>query len=413
MTKMEKEQVRPPRIPSRAAFAFIFVTITLDMLALGIVTPVLPGLILEFEGGDVSRAAHITGVFGFIWALMQFFASPALGVLSDRFGRRPVILLSLAGLGLDYILMALAPSLAWLVVGRIISGITSATYPVAAAYVSDISPVEQRSARFGILSASFGLGFVIGPAIGGLLGGIDLRLPFWGSAVLCLVTTLCGFFVLPESLSRESRAPFSWQRANPFGALALLRSHRELTGLSWVAGLTAFAHAALPNLIVLYMGLRYGWGERAIGLAITAIGATSAVVGLWGVGFSVKKLGERRTLLLGLAAPTLGFLVYAFAFRAEIFIAGIGIMALWGLSNAPLQTLMTRRVSSSEQGQLQGAITGLRCVAGMIGPLFFGWVFAESVDAQSRLHFPGASFFIAALVFAAATLLAARVTRSS
>lgn len=382
------------------------------MLALGIVSPVLPGLIVEFENGDVSRAAHIAGIFGFIWALMQFFAAPALGVLSDRFGRRPVVLLSMLGLGLDYVLMALAPSLAWLFVGRIISGITSATYPVAAAYVSDITPPEQRSARFGILSASFGLGFVIGPAVGGLLGAIDLRLPFWGAGVLCLANTLYGVFALPESLPPDRRSPFSWRRANPFGALALLRSHPELSGLSWVAGLTAFAHAALPNLIVLYMSFRYGWGERAIGLAVTAIGGSAAIVGLWGVGYSVKKFGERATLLAGLIAPTLGFFIYAFAYRSEIFMIGIGVMALWGLSSAPLQTFMTRRVSPAEQGQLQGALTGLRCVAGMIGPLFFGWVFGASIDDRFALHFPGASFFIAALVFGVAAFLAARVTRA-
>jgi len=403
----------PAPAPSRAAFTFIFVTVTLDMLALGIVSPVLPGLIVEFENGDVSRAAHITGVFGFIWALMQFFAAPALGVLSDRFGRRPVVLLSMAGLGLDYILMALAPSLGWLLLGRIISGITSATYPVAAAYVSDITPIEQRSARFGILGASFGLGFVIGPAVGGLLGDIDLRLPFWGAAALCLANAFYGVFVLPESLPPDRRSPFSWKRANPFGALALLRKHPELSGLSWVAWLTAFAHAALPNLIVLYMSFRYGWGERAIGLAVTAIGASAAIVGLWGVGYSVKKFGERVTLLLGLIAPTAGFLIYAFAYRSELFIVGIAVMAFWGLSNAPLQTFMTRHVSASEQGQLQGALTGLRCIAGMIGPLFFGWIFGASIDGQSGLHFPGASFFIAALVFAAATLLASRVTRDA
>lgn len=398
-------------IHGRAAFGFIFATVTLDMLALGIISPVLPGLILEFEGGDLSRTARVAGWFSFIWSLMQFFAAPLLGVLSDRFGRRPVVLLSLTGLGLDYVLMAVAPSLSWLLIGRIISGITSATYPVAAAYVSDVTPPEQRSARYGILSASFGLGFVIGPAVGGFLGDIDLRLPFWGAAVLCLGNALYGWFVLPESLPPENRARFSWMRANPFGALALLRSHRDLAGLAVVVGLTSFAHAALPNLLVLYMGHRYGWGEQAIGLAVTGIGASAAVVGLWGVGLSVRKAGERATLLLGIAAGTLGFLIYAFAFRPGIFIAGIGAMALWGLANAPLQTFMSRRVSPSEQGQLQGALSGLRCLTGMPGPVFFGWVFSVSVVPDATLHFPGASFFVAGLILGAAGLIAARVTR--
>jgi DHA1 family tetracycline resistance protein-like MFS transporter len=402
-----------PSAHGRAAFGFIFATVTLDMLALGIIAPVLPGLILEFEGGDVSRAAQVAGWFSFIWSLMQFFAAPVLGVLSDRLGRRPVVLLSLLGLGLDYVLMAVAPSLAWLLVGRIISGVTSATYAVAAAYIADVTPDAERSARFGILSASFGLGFVIGPAIGGFLGAINLRLPFWGAAVLCLGNAIYGLLALPESLARENRAAFSWRRANPFGALTLLRSHRELAGLSWVVGLTSFAHAALPNLIVLYMGYRYGWGESAIGLAVTAIGATSAIVGLWLVGASVRRFGERRTLLLGLAAPTLGFLVYAFAFRAELFMAGIGVMALWGLSGAPLQTLMTRRVSPAEQGQLQGALTGLRCLTGMPGPLVFGWIFSQCVGPTASVNFPGASFFVASVLLGAAAIVAARVTRET
>ncbi|HLP25478.1 MAG TPA: MFS transporter, partial [Acidobacteriota bacterium] len=292
-------------------------------------------------------------------------------------------------------------------------GITSATYAVAAAYIADVTPEEQRSARFGILSSSFGLGFIIGPALGGFLGGIDLRLPFWGSALLCLGNAVYGFVALPESLPPENRSPFSWGRANPFGALRLLRSHPELSGLSWVVGLTSFAHAALPNLIVLYMGYRYRWGESAIGLAVTAIGATAAIVGLWLVGFSVKRLGERGTLLLGLVAATVGFLVYAFAFRAELFIAGIGIMALWGLSGAPLQTLMTRHVSPSEQGQLQGAVTGLRCLTGMPGPLVFGWIFSQCVGPAAHVNFPGASFFMASVVLAISAIVATRVTRET
>lgn len=381
------------------------------MLALGIITPVLPGLIVEFEGGDVSKAAQVTGWFGFIWAAMQFFAAPALGSLSDRFGRRPVILLSMAGMGLDYILMALAPSLGWLLVGRIISGVTSATFPVANAYVADVTPAENRSARYGILGAAFGLGFVIGPAIGGLLGGIDLRLPFWGAAALCLANALYGVVVLPESLPRGRRAAFTWHRANPFSALGLLRTHRELSGLSVATVLNAFAHASLPNLIVLYMAFRYHWNERAIGLAITAIGASSAIVGLGLVGPIVRKIGDRRTLLAGHIAGAVSFAVYGFADRWEWFVAGIVMMSLWGLANAPLQTLMTCRVAPTEQGQLQGAVTGLRGITGMIGPLFFGWIFSLSIEPDSTIHLPGAPYFIAALALAASYVVVVRVTR--
>lgn len=401
----------PSRPPGRAAFLFIFLTVTFDMLALGIIAPVLPGLILEFEGGDLTLAARVTGWFGFIWSLAQFLAAPVLGFLSDRFGRRPILLLSLVGLGFDYLVMALAPTLGWLFVGRVLSGVTSATHAVAAAYVSDVTPPAERSARFGLLSASFGLGFVIGPAIGGFLGQIDLRLPFLASAALCLGNALFGLVVLPESLAREHRAVFAWPRLNPLAAFALLRSHRELLGLSVVVALTSFAHAALPNLIVLYMGHRYGWGEAAIGVAVTAIGATAALVGLWLVRLSVNQLGERGTLLLGLGSGVAGFLLYACAYRAELFMAGIGVMALWGLAHAPLQTLMTHRVGVSEQGRLQGAVTSLRCLAGMPGPLIFGWVFSVSVGPGAPVPFPGASFLLAALVLVPAVLLAARITR--
>lgn len=400
----------PEPRPTRAAFAFIFVTVTLDMLALAIIAPVLPGLIVQFEGGDMVRAAHMTGWFGFVGALMQFIAAPALGVLSDRFGRRPVLLLSLLGLGLDYVLMALAPSLAWMFVGRVISGVTSATYAIANAYVADVTPPEERSARFGILGAAFGLGFVVGPALGGMLGAIDLRLPFWGAAVLCLLNVAYGAVVLPESLPRERRQPFAWRRANPFGALALLRSHRELAGLSAATVLSAIAHASLPNLIVLYMSFRYGWGEGTIGLAITAIGASSAIVGLGLVRPAVNRLGDRGTLRFGLLCGVVGFCVYGLAARWEWFVVGIVIMALWGLAAAPLQALMTTRVGAGEQGQLQGAITSLRGITGTVGPPFFGWVFASAIDPRSALHLPGLPFFIAAVALLLACVIAMRAT---
>src|SRR5580700_4293840 len=222
----------PPAKPDGAAFAFVWVTVALDMLALGIMIPVLPKLVVEMEHGDIARAANVTGVFGFVWALMQFVFSPLMGALSDRFGRRPVILLSNFGLGADYVLMALAPSLAWLFVGRVISGITSASFPAASAYVADVTPKEQRAAKYGLLGAAFGFGFVVGPGLGGVLGQIDLRLPFWGSAALSLANAAYGFFILPESLPPERRAKVSWHLANPLGSLTLLRSSPTLLGLT-------------------------------------------------------------------------------------------------------------------------------------------------------------------------------------
>src|SRR3954469_23530460 len=252
---MVESQVRPAPAaqPSRAAFAFIFITVLLDMLAIGIVIPVLPTLVSGFLGGSAANTAEMLGIFGTVWALMQFLASPTMGALSDRCGRRPVILISNIGLGLDYILMALAPSLWWLFVGRVISGITAASISTGFAYVADVTPADQRAARFGMLGVAFGVGFVIGPALGGIAGVVDPRLPFWIAAGLSLANALYGWLILPESLPARSRMAFAWKRANPFGALKLLRSHRELTGLAAVNFLDAVAHAVRPSMGVLYM----------------------------------------------------------------------------------------------------------------------------------------------------------------
>src|SRR5258708_4425597 len=258
--------------PRRAAFAFIFVTVLLGMLAIGIIIPVLPKLVVDFVGGDAAEGARIYGLFGTVWALMQFVFSPVQGALSDRFGRRPVILISNFGLGLDYIVMALAPSLNWLFVGRVISGITAASISTSYAYVADVTPAEARAARFGLLGAAFGIGFVLGPALGGLAGAVDPRLPFWIAAGLSLANALYGLLVLPESLPPERRAPFAWRRANPVRAPALLTSHSPLIGLSTPNFPPNPAHAALPSIGVLYMMYRYGWNERTVGLTMAGGG---------------------------------------------------------------------------------------------------------------------------------------------
>ncbi len=256
----------------QAAFIFIFITILLDFLALGIIAPVLPNLIIQFKGGNIASAASITGYFGFAWATMQFIFSPILGAWSDRFGRRPIILISCAGLGFDYILMALAPTLGWLFVGRLISGITTSNISTAFAYVTDVTPPERRAKQFGLISAAFGLGFIIGPAVGGLLGNVHLRLPFWIAAGLSLANAIYGFFILPESLPPERRAKKAWHMANPLGSLTLLRSHPELGGLAIVTLLYYLAHQVLPTIFVLYADYRYGWSERTIGLSLAAVG---------------------------------------------------------------------------------------------------------------------------------------------
>jgi len=249
---------QPAGKPRRAAVAFILVTIALDMLALGMIIPVLPKLVERFMGGDTARAAEIFGAFTTVWALMQFLFSPLLGALSDRYGRRPVILLSNLGLGLDYIVMALAPTLMWLFVGRVISGITAASISTAQAYIADVTPPDRRAASYGLLGGAFGLGFILGPALGGLLGAIEPRLPFWAAAAFSLANAAYGLFVLPESLALDHRSGFSWRRANPVGSLLLLRSHPELSGLASANFFANLAHVVLPTVFVLYAGYRYG-----------------------------------------------------------------------------------------------------------------------------------------------------------
>jgi DHA1 family tetracycline resistance protein-like MFS transporter len=394
-----------------AAIAFIFVLVVVDVIAMGVVIPVLPKLVESFEGGDTARAAAVYGVFGTAWALMQFVSMPVLGAVSDRFGRRPVILVSCLGLGLDYFLMALAPSLAWLFVGRVISGITAASVSTAFAYIADVSPPEKRAAAFGMIGAGFGLGFTLGPALGGVLGGIDPRLPFWVAGVLALANAAYGYFVLPESLPPEKRAAFSWKRANPVGSLKLLRSHRELYGIAAVLFLMQLSHVVFPAVTVLYMGYRYGWGEMVVGLVLAGVGVCSMVVQGGLIRPVVKRIGERHALGAGLAFGATGMAIYGAAPVGWIFLAGIPVMALWGLAGPSAQAIMSRRVSPSEQGQLQGATSSLQAITGMIGPTLFTQVFAQSIGKGEGLHVPGMAFYVAAAMLVAAGAIAWQVTR--
>lgn len=397
--------------PRRAALAFILVTVLLDVLSLGITIPVLPLLVEGFAGGDTARAAVIFGAFGTVWALMQFVCSPLLGVLSDRFGRRRVILISCFGLGCDYFFMALAPDLGWLFAGRVISGVTAAGFATAAAYIADVTPPERRAAQYGLIGAAWGVGFVLGPALGGILGGIDLRLPFYAAGGLTVANALYGLFVLPESLPPERRRPFAWRRANPLGALTLLRSHRELLGLAGVNGLYHLAHHSLPSVFVLYGSWRYGWSERTVGLTLAGVGVCSAVVQGGLVRPLVARFGERRTLYAGTAAGAAGFLLFGLAPSASLFWAAIPVFAFMGLFGPSIQGLMTRRVGPSEQGQLQGANTSTMGLTGLAGPALFTLVFARFIGGRGEATLPGAPFLLAGALMAAAFLLARRVTR--
>src|SRR5712671_2969908 len=394
--------------PRGAAVIFIFVTILLDTLALGVIMPVLPKLVESFVDNDTASAARIFGLFGTAWALMQFFFSPILGGLSDRFGRRPIVLLSNFGLALDYVLMALAPSLIWLFVGRVISGVTSASVSTAFAYIADITSPERRAAVFGKIGAAFGAGFILGPAIGGLLGGIDPRLPFWAAAGLSFANTLYGLLILPESLPRDRRSPFRWASANPIGALHLLRSDRVLAGLSVVNFVAQLAHVVLPSTFVLYATYRYGWDTSTVGLTLAIVGICSMAVQGAAIGPIVKRFGERRALLLGLGCGALGFLMYGAAPTGPLFWLGIPVMALWGVSGAALQALTTQRVAPDQQGQLQGATSNVQSVSQLVGPFLFTLTFAYFIDAQAPLKLPGAPFLLASALLVLALVIAAR-----
>lgn len=391
--------------------AFIFVTVLIDVLAIGLIIPVLPRLIQDFMGGDTARAAGMFGLFGTVWALMQFISSPVLGSLSDRFGRRPVILFSCLGLALDYVFMALAPTLGWLLVGRVISGITAATFSTALAYISDVTPPERRAASFGIMGAAFGSGFVLGPALGGLLGGLSPRAPFWAAGALALVNVSYGYFVLPESLDREHRRAFDWKRANPLGALLALRSREGLLGLMGIYALYMLAHTALQSTFVLYTEHRYGWDIRTTGLMLAGIGACTIVVQGALVRHAVARFGERRTLLLGLTGGLLGFLGYGLAGTGGALMATIPVFGIMFFTGPPLQGLMARRVAPNEYGLLQGANASLMGMSGIVGPTLFTQVFAYFIAPTTGVAIPGAAFFCGALLFAAALVLAWRVAR--
>jgi DHA1 family tetracycline resistance protein-like MFS transporter len=384
--------------PGRAAFLFIFITVALDMIALGVMIPVLPKLIVSFEGGDYGSASRIVGYFGIAWAFMQFVFQPVLGSLSDRFGRRPVVLLSNIGLGLDYIVMALAPTLGWLFLGRLISGAASASFSTASAYIADITPADKRAARFGMLGGAFGLGFVLGPAIGGYLGQIDLRLPFWAAAGLSLLNACYGFFVLPESLAPENRTKsIVWKTAHVLGSLRFLGREPTLALLSAAIFLSFLAHDSLPSIFVLYTSYRYHWDARTTGEALALVGIAQTIVAAGLVRQAVKKFGELPTAMLGLACGVVGFVAFALAPTGAVFLAALPLVALWGLAGPAFQALATRLAGVSEQGTVQGAIASLRGISGMIGPIAYTQILSWEI-ASGRS--PGGSYGLAALLLA-------------
>ena len=398
--------------PNRHALAFIFITMLVDTIGLGIIIPVTPKLITQLTGEGMSEAARWGGWLFFVYALMQFFCAPAIGNLSDRFGRRPVLIASLAMLGVDYLITALAPTIAWLFAARFLSGIAGAAYPTANAYVADVSPPEKRAANFGLVGAAFGIGFVIGPAIGGLLGQYGARVPFYASAGITFCNALYGMIVLKESLAPENRRKFEWWRANPLGALLALRRFPALLGLFGVVVLMRLGHDANPVIWTYYTMLKFNWSAAEVGYSLMVVGAMLTLVFSLLTRVIVPRIGEVRSVYLGLACGTVGFMGYAFATQGWMMYAWMAVWVLMGLSGPSLNAMMSRQVGPAEQGELQGALASLGSLTSVAAPPILSNLFGYFTSGRAPIYFPGAAFFAASLFLGLAGLVLALARRS-
>lgn len=394
------------------AITFILITILIDTLGFGMIAPVMPELISELTGEGFSEAALYGGQLMFLFAAVQFIAAPILGNLGDRFGRRPVLLISLAALGLDYVVIAMAPSLTWLFVGRFISAAASATFATANAWVADVSRSADRARHFGFLSAAWGLGFMIGPVIGGLLGELGPRVPFWAAAALALINVTYGFFVLPESLPPESRRPFDVRRANPIGALIQMRRHPTLLGLLVVMIPYQIAHDANPAVWGYYAMHKFDWSVSDVGWSLFVVGATIMFVNAVLVGPTIERLGEKGAVFLGFGAMSVGFAIFAFATESWMMFLGIFPFALVGVASPALRGMMANRVPTDAQGELQGATSSLMSLVMIGSPLLMTHLFHRYSREGAAIDFPGAPFLAASLLALLAVVLFALASRS-
>lgn len=401
----------PAPVGRKPALGFIFVTVVLTVLGFGLLIPVLPELVREFRGGDVSAGSHSYGWLVSIYALMQFAGAPILGALSDRFGRRKIILVALAGAGLDYAAMALAPSLTLLFVARMVGGLTAGLMSTANAYVADVTPPQKRAQSFGLIGAAFGLGFIIGPLIGGLLGHVDLRLPFWAAAGCTALNWLYGCFVLPESLPPEKRRAFSWKRANPIGALLALRRFPTVLGLAQSFFILTLAQMMLFSIWALYTTHRYGWDPRHVGLSLMLVGICAAIVQAGLARRIIGRLGERRAVILGLLASAIAQTLYGLATESWMAYSIIVLGSFAGIAGPAMQSYITQRVPPDEQGAVQGIYSGLASLAGIPGPLLATWTFGWAIAPERSVHVPGLPFFMAATLAITALTLAVRSFR--
>jgi MFS transporter, DHA1 family, tetracycline resistance protein len=388
-----------------AAMGFIFVTILIDVIGFGIIIPVVPELIRTLINGTLSEAAKYGGWLMFAYAIMQFIFSPVLGNLSDRYGRRPVLLLSLFGFGLDYVFTAFAPTIFWLFVGRLIAGITGASISTATAYIADISTPDKRAQNFGMIGAAFGLGFIIGPALGGLLASFGLRAPFIAAAVLTFINLAYGYFILPESLAPENRRPFEWKRANPVGSLIKLRSYPAVAGLILSFFLLYIASHAVQSTWTYYNIQKFNWTEAQVGVSLAVVGVMVAFVQGVLIRRVIPWLGQTKSVLIGFLIYSAGMLLYAFAWEGWQMYAFTVVYCLGGIAGPALQGYISGHIPPTEQGELQGALTSLISVTTIIGPLLMTNLFAW-FTRDGHYQFPGAPFIMGALLLIVSALLA-------
>ncbi len=396
---------------SKQAIAFILITVLIDTIGFGIVLPVLPDLIMELTGETVSQSSLDGGRLAFAYAVMQFLFGPIMGNLSDRFGRRIVLLLSLFAFGVDYALMGFAPSLTWLFVGRIVAGIAGAAQTTANAYVADVSPPEKRAQNFGLIGAAFGVGFILGPALGGLLAGFGTRAPFFAAAALALTNFAYGLFVLPESLPVERRRPFSWKRANTLGTLIHLNRYPTITGLAAALFLWQLAHQVLPTTWAFYTKLKFDWTAGEIGWSLAFAGVAMALTQGWLTRIVLPRWGERRTVLVGFTVGALAFMGYALANTSWLVYVCIACSSLMGLAYPSMNALMSHQVPASAQGELQGGLASMHSLTAIIGPLLMTELFGYFTSPQAPVYFPGAAFALASLLTLGCIALFVRTIR--
>lgn len=401
------------RARRQAGMPFILVTVLLDVIGFGIIIPVLPQLVTDLLGGDSSRASSYYGYIAAGFALMQFLFAPLFGALSDQVGRRPVILIALFGYAVNFALIALAPSVGWLFAARLLSGITGASITTANAYVADISTDDNRAKHYGLIGAAFGLGFIIGPGLGGVLGHLGPRVPFWFSMAIVLVNWTYGLLVLPESLPAERRRPFSWRKANPFSSIANLRRYPLVLGLSAAFVLVALGQRGMETVLVLYTNYRYGWHELQNGLMMVLAGVLTVAVqgGLTRV--AVPRLGERRAVVVGLLISTLGMALYGLAAQGWMLLAVMALASLGGIAPPAIQSLVARSVATDEQGSVQGTVSSLMSLTSIVAPLIATQLFAYFTGPHAPVALPGAPFFMSAIFLLGALLATIPVLRRS